>query len=433
MDWVICMNKRLAAALVVSGVILAGWMGSSSYGGYQAKQGIEALIDQPPSTTPLRFSNLKHQQGLFTSSGSVILHYPDPNAHQQPRPDLFQMEITYALDHRVTFNRMLQFDWTATLIGKGAQTMLETFNQNPTLSGQGQWDWDGLAQSDYTIPALRAEQDGDVLEMAAITGQLKVQHAQLWFDLVMPVLAVVDENGPLALNNIALTLYTKDRFTGEGRSDFSIEQIDFTNGQAQSFRVVGENSFSGDRLNVSIKKSIARLTLAGTTISDIALDLMLNDLYAQSVASMSAVMNVAGNLDNLTAAQQKVVQIAIRDLFVKGFSVGITKLSAKTQTGAATGSAVVRVAPAADTTAPYQFNAAKQLVVDAELVLSGQAIAPPITALGTLFGVIVPRENGFSGSLSLEQGELTVNGAKVPFTDEINQVSAIITELLQNP
>lgn len=426
------MKKAVVSLVVLGVVLLMAWMAASAYGGYQAQLAIANLTNQPPDTTPFRFSDLKHEQGLLSSNGTVVLHYPDPNAEQQPRPDLFQMEVAYALDHQATFTRMLSFDWTATLIGEGAQNMQQTFGNNPPLTGAGSWDWQGLAQSSYVIPALKAEQEGEALDMSAITGNLKLQRAQFWFDLNMPSVQVTGEDGEFRLNNIALDLHAINRFTGQGRSEFRIEQINFPDGQATGFKVIGENDLANERVDISIKKSINRLTLAGTTVSDVALDLMLDGLYAPSVASLSAVMNVAGNLDNLTPIQQQMVQGALRDLFINGFTVGITDLSAATDKGSAAGQAIATIKPAANPSAEFQFDAQTQLNVIAELNVTGQAVAPEITALGVMLGVLVPKENGFNGSLSLKQGKLIINGVVVPFSEEMAQINALVMEVLRN-
>lgn len=426
------MKKAVVSLVVLGVVLLMAWMAASAYGGYQAQLAIANLTNQPPDTTPFRFSDLKHEQGLLSSNGTVVLHYPDPNAEQQPRPDLFQMEVAYALDHQATFTRMLSFDWTATLIGEGAQNMQQTFGNNPPLTGAGSWDWQGLAQSSYVIPALKAEQEGEALDMSAITGNLKLQRAQFWFDLNMPSVQVTGEDGEFRLNNIALDLHAINRFTGQGRSEFRIEQINFPDGQATGFKVIGENDLANERVDISIKKSINRLTLAGTTVSDVALDLMLDGLYAPSVASLSAVMNVAGNLDNLTPIQQQMVQGALRDLFINGFTVGITDLSAATDKGSAAGQAIATIKPAANPSAEFQFDAQTQLNVIAELNVTGQAVAPEITALGVMLGVLVPKENGFNGSLSLKQGKLIINGVAVPFSEEMAQINALVMEVLRN-
>jgi len=195
--------------------------------------------------------------------------------------------------------------------------------------------------------------------------------------------------------------------------------------------------FQKNRIDVSINKSIDQLAIAGTRVSDVELDLIFDDLYAPSVTSLSAVMNTAGNLDNLTPAQQQVVQGALRDLFAYGFSVGVADLSAVTDKGAVSGQAITTIKAASDLNrdqnSPFQFDAAKQLEVIAALNVEGQAVAPEVMALGMMFGVLVPSETGFKSSLLLKEGQLVVNDIVVPFTEELRQINNLITAALRSP
>jgi len=425
------MNKKLVSVLTLGVILAAVWVGASAYIGSKAQQELAVLTNPTPGTTPLRFSDVTHNRGLLSSYGSVILHYPDPDADQQPPSDLFQVQINYTIDHRAMFTHLNTAELTAKLIGDGAQAMIALFGQNPTLTGQGLWGWDGLTQSHFDLPALKAEQADFAFEMSPINGQFRMKQAELDFKMTLPSLVVADTNGATRLSDVQATLMTKDRYTGEGRSVLTIGQVKFPDGHAQAIKLVGESAYAGDRLNVSIGKAIGELTVGGNTVSNLKLDLLFDGLYAKSIVSLSEVLNTAGNFDHLTPPQRQVVALAIRDLIVHGFSVGVTDMQASTKDGVATARAMLQVKPIAEASTALQFDAAKQLAFKADLDLEGAAISPSLTAFGTMMGVIVERNNGFTGSLSLVEGQLLVNGNKVPFEDETAQISATVTELLK--
>lgn len=427
------MNKKLVSVLALGSILVLGWVGTSAYIGLRAQQEIGALTNQWANAEPLRFSGLVHDRGMLTSSGSLILHYSDSVTDQQSAADLFQVQINYSIDHRVMLANVLTFDWTAMPTGDSAQLMVDVFDQNPRVSGQGNWGWDGLAQTHYFIPALKTEQAGDLLETAAVQGHLKVQQSTFGFELLMPSLVLINQNGPLRLDNIQVILEAQDRTTGDSRSRVSVQQIDFANGQAAALTLVAESTLSDDHLTVSIDQSIGRLTLEDTTVTDVNLNLTLEGLDAKSVSALSTIMTAASDLENLTAAQHRVATGAVRDLIGQGFVVGITNLSGTSENGVVRARAMLEVQPTPDTHARQAFDAAKQLTMLAEINLVGQAIAPPITTLGMMFGVLVANDAGFSGSLSLKQGELVVNGANMPFADELGQISALVTQVLQRP
>jgi len=427
------MNKKLVSVLTLGVILAAGWVGASAYVGYRAQQELVVLINPPPGATPLRFSDATHNQGLLTSNGSIIAHYPDPDADQQPASDLFQVRINYTIDHRVMLTHLSTYELTANLIGEGAQAMTALFGKNPTLTGQGLWGWDGQALSQYALPALKSDQADFAFESSPINGQFKIKQAELDFSFNVPSLVLADADGVTRISDVQVALMTKDRYTSEGRSVFTIGQIDFPDGQAQAVKFVGESVNAGDRINVSLGKAIGELTVAGTTVSNLKLDLLFDGLYAKSIDSLSAIVNAAGNFDSLTPVQRQVVLVAVRDLIVHGFSVGITDMQASTKDGVATARAMLQVKPTAESSSALQFDAAKQLVFNAELDLEGAAISPSLTPLGTMMGLIVERSNGFTGLMSLNQGKLLVNGTEVPFNEEITRISDNVTELLQMP
>ncbi len=261
------MNKKLVSVLTLGVLLTVAWVGASAYVGYKAQQALAVLTNPPPGTTPLRFSDATHKRSLLTSSGSMMMNYPDPDADQQPPPDLFQVPFNYAIDHRVMFAHLGTFDLTANLMGEGEQAMTALFGQNTTLTGQGRWGWDGQTLSNYALPGLKSEKADFTFEMSPINGQFKMKQAELDFEISVPSLVVVDADGVTRISDVKATLLTKNRYTVEGRNAFTIGQVDFPDGQAQTIKLIGENVYTDDRLNISIGKAIGELTVAGTTVS----------------------------------------------------------------------------------------------------------------------------------------------------------------------
>ena len=96
---------------------------------------------------------------------------------------------------------------------------------------------------------------------------------------------------------------------------------------------------------------------------------MFDDLYAKSIDAFSVVLNTAGNFESLTPAQRQVVLVAVRDLIMQGFSVGIMYVQASTKDGVATARAMLQVKPFAEASSALPFDAAKQPVFNAEIDL----------------------------------------------------------------
>lgn len=406
-----------------------GWAAGSYYVGNRAKADIEVLINQPKIQTAMRFSDWKHQQGPFYSSGTFIMHYPDPDAVTQPRPDLFALLVRYDIDHRLLPARLSDFKWSAEPVGKSEQQMTSLFGVKPVIAGQGSLGWDASARSTYQFPPLAAKRGDNELAMAPMGGDIKLQGLTMQFSLKLPSVQIASDGKKTRLTDIAMNVDLSDRFKGLGSSVFSVGQAQLDGGSLQGFAMRGQSRQTGDRMTFELRNSIKSLKIASESVSDAILDLQLADFDAQSVTTLSTVLDQAGNLDNLTAAQQKEVQEAIRTIIVKGFSVGIPQLSAISGKAKATGQAKLVVKPSASDQ-PASFDAAKQLSSSGEVNLTGD-LPPNLTAAGVMLGALVQSADGFRASYKLEGGTLMVNGRPVPIADQLRQINAGVAMFLR--
>ena len=426
--------KRAISTIVVLSILFGGsWVGVSYYAGVRAHTDIERLVNQAPEETALRFTNLVHDRGILGSSGQVILHYPDPSASGQPREDLFRMRVTYAIDHRAMLATVFKFSWNAQLMDEAAQTMQRVFGQSPKLSGQGNLTWQGQASSSYRIPALQAQEHGDSLRLGEVTGGLRALDRALNFDLAMPGLEFSTAGEVLRLKDLRLTLDLTDRFAGIGSSTFGIDQLVFNAGQAHGLMVRGQNSIDQGRLNVRSDWQLASLNAYGHKLSDVLIKFAVNDLDNRSVTALSNVLNLSGNLENLNEAQQIVVQSAVRDLILKGFSVGVPTVFVRSGQATLEGDLVLTVKPTltAPGSSPTRFNASKTLSSQGNLILKGQGVPVSVTAAGLLLGILQQTGKGYESKYQFKDGLLSVNGQMLDVKAYLPVINEAVTELIK--
>jgi len=426
--------KRAVSAIFVLLVLVGGsWVGVSYYAGGRAHTDIVLLVNQAPEQSPLRFTDLVHERGVLSSSGEVILHYPDPSASVQSRGDLFRMRVVYTIDHRAMLATVFKFSWNAQLMDEAAQTLQNVFSQNPLLSGQGQLTWQGQASSSYAVPALEAQEKGDSLRLGAITGYLSTLDRALSFDLAMPSLELITEGETLKLQDLRLTLDLTDRFAGAGSSTFGVEQLFFNAGSANGLLIKGQSTIDQGRLNIRSDWQVASLTAYGQKVSDVAIKLAINDLDNRSVTALSNVLNLAGNTDNLNPAQQVIVRSAVRDLILQGFSVGVPSVFARSGQATLEGDVVLRVKPSPTSfgLASTRFDVAKTLSSEGKLLLKGQGIPVPVTAAGVLIGILQQTNNGFESSYQFRGGRLSVNGQTLYIEDYLPIINEAVSELIK--
>ena len=426
--------KRAVSAIFVLLVLVGGsWVGVSYYAGARAHADIERLISQAPEQSPLRFTNLVHKRGILSSSGEVVLHYPDPGASVQPRGDLFRLRVVYTIDHRATLATVFKFSWNAQLMDEVAQTLQNVFSQNPSLTGQGQLNWQGQASSSYMVPALEARDKGDSLRMGAITGDLRALDRALNFDLAMPNLELITQGVTLKIQGLRLTLDLIDRFAGVGSSTFGIEQLIFNAGSANGLQIKGQNTIDQGRLNIRSDWQVANLTVYGQKVSDVAIKLAIDGLDNRSVTTLSNVLNLAGNTDSLNSAQQVIVKSAVRDLILQGFSVGAPSIFARSGQATLEGNVVLRVEPSQTSfgLAPTRFDVSKTLSSEGKLLLKGQGIPVPVTAAGVLIGILQQTNQGFESSYQFKGGRLSVNGQTLYIEDYLPIINGAVSELIK--
>lgn len=418
----------IAIALLVLILGLA-WGGASYYAGNQAKNNIAALIEQSASESAIRFSDWRHEQGPFYSFGEFVLHYPDPDAVTQPRPDLFALLVRYDIDHRVLPHRVFAYDWSAEPVGKSEQAMTALFGVKPVVIGQGTMNWQGRASSVYQFPELAAKDNGDELAMSAMTGEVVVQGAQMDFNLSLPTLQIVSNGERIDVRDIAMTMALQDRFKGLGGSVFTVAKADFPRGAIRGFRLEGNNVRQGDRLTFRLDASVDQLQANQESIDHAVINLVLEGLNAQSVSALSEIMDQAGNFENLTPEQEQLVQNAIKQLVISGFSVSMPEISAQSRGALAKGSASLEIKPpAAGQRMP--FDAASQIVSGGQIDLTGK-VPPELAGMGMMFGVLVKSTDGFRSSYAFKNGALTVNGRPVPVARQLAEINAGMAALLK--
>lgn len=418
----------IAIALLVLVVGLV-WGGTSYYAGNEAKNNIAALIEQPASETSIRFSDWRHEQGPFYSFGQFVLHYPDPDAVTQPRPDLFALLVRYDIDHRVLPQRVFAFDWSAEPVGRSEQAMTALFGVKPVVVGQGMMNWQGRASSIYQFPELAAKDNGDELAMSAMTGEVVVQGAQMDFSLRLPTLQIVSNGQRTDVQDVAMTVALQDRFQGLGGSVFTVSKADFPQGRIQGLRFEGRNVRQDDRMTFRLDTTVAQLQANQESIENAVINLVLEGLSVQSINALSEVMDQAGNFENLTTEQEQLVQSAIKQLIISGFAVSLPEISAQSRGALAKGSASLEIKPPA-TGQRLPFDAASQIVSGGRIDLTGK-VPPELAGLGMMFGVLVKSDQGFRSSYDFRNGALRVNGRPIPVARQLAEINSAMATLLK--
>lgn len=422
------MKKVIISALVVGLLGIGAWAGAGVYAGFKVEQALITFLEQPATQTPIRIVDFKHDRGLMVSSGQFTVHYADPNAKGDQRPELVSAIMNYEVDHHVAQSHLATFTWRMVPTGDLGDNLKALFPTPLVVSGQGDVKWSGATQTNFVAPALRYEQGADLLAFGPWQGNLMLHGALFNWQISSPSFEMKSEETFLNVQNLALNVQLSDRFTGVGTSTFTVDALAFPTTQAQGLAFNARNAIENERLNLALEKTIKKLDFSGQVVTDVDIAFELNNLNQKSVEALSAVLNEAGNFDNLTPAQKQIVQSAVRQIVQDGFKMSIPKLLAKTDRGQIAGDSVFEVLQS-DGSKP-EFDAAKQIKAEGKLLVARSVLPAEYEGLAQMLGLATRTEAGLQSQFSLLNGKLIVNGRNIVVDNQLNQLSQAVSSFL---
>ncbi len=96
-------------------------------------------------------------------------------------------------------------------------------------------------------------------------------------------------------------------------------------------------------------------------------------------------------------------------MLLKGFELGIPKLTATVGKGSVEGSLRLDLLPTPGAQAS-QFSLAKLLTSSGQVLLKGPVLEPQYKAMALMFGAVVETPEGLKASYTLTNGQLNANG-----------------------
>ncbi len=422
------MKKILISVVIVMLLALSAWSGAGIYAGVQVEKELITFIDQLPSRSPVRVVDLKHNRGLMNSNGQFTVRYSDPQAQGANRPDLVTAVMNYNVDHHVSWEYLAKFTWRLTPTDTFGEKLNALFATDFNVSGQGTINWQGVAQTDFSAPALRYEQGDDLLALGPWQGDMLINGPIFNFLIQSPAVDIQSEDTFLKVKNMSFKVDLVDRLNGVGASRLNIEDISFPTTTVQGLEFKASNTLDQGYLNFEIEKKINKVEFVGQTVTNVDLLLIFKHLNQQSMIELSNVMNETGNLDNLTTAQQEIVQAATIRLIQDGFEVTLPKLQAQTERGMIEGYAVFNLA--ANLANPNTFDAAKQVKAEGKLTVARMIMPSEYEGLVQLLGLAKRTEKGLESQFLFGDGKLLVNGRNIEVNLQLQRINQAMTAFL---
>jgi uncharacterized protein YdgA (DUF945 family) len=422
------MKKILFSVAILIVISLGAWSGAGIYAGVQIEKELITFIDQLPSRSAMRVVDLKHNRGLMNSSGQFMVRYLDPQAQGANRPDLVTAVMNYEIDHHASWEHLAKFTWRLTPTDAFGEKIKALFATDFNVSGQGNINWQGVAQTDFSAPALRYEQGTDILALGPWQGEMLMSGPIFNFLIQSPVVDIESQDTFLKVKNMSLKVDLVDRLNGVGASTLNIEDVSFPTTKVQGLTFKASNTLNQGYLNFEIEKKINKVKFVGQTVTNVDLLLMFKHLNQQSMIELSNVMNETGNFDNLTTIQQEIVQAATIRLIQDGFELALPKIQAQTDRGMIEGNAVFNLA--ANLSNPNAFDAAKQVSAEGKLTVARMIMPPEYEGLVQLLGLATRSEKGLESQFLFGEGKLLVNGRNIEVNLQLQRINQAMTAFL---
>lgn len=422
------MKKILISVVIVMLIALSAWSGAGIYAGVQVEKELITFIEQLPSRSPMRVVDLKHNRGLMNSNGQFTVRYSDPQAQGANRPDLITAVMNYNVDHHASWKHLAKFTWRLTPTDTFGEKLNALFATEFNVSGQGTINWQGVAQTDFSAPPLRYEQGDDLLALGPWQGDMLINGPIFNFIVQSPAINMQSEDTFLKVKNMSFKVDLVDRLNGVGSSRLNIEEVSFPTTTIQGLEFKASNTLDQGYLNFEIEKKINKVEFVGQAITNVDLLLIFKHLNQQSMIELSNIMNETGNFDNLTTAQQEIVQAATIRLIQDGFEVTLPKLQAQTERGMIEGNAVFNLA--ANLASPNTFDAAKQVKAEGKLTVARLIMPSEYEGLVQLLGLAKRTDKGLESQFLFDDGKLLVNGRNIEVNIQLQRINQAMTEFL---
>lgn len=418
-------NKKTAIWAGVVIVLAAGWIGGGMYAQKMFQAEVKTFADGMSSNVGVAVKGLKQDSGFLNSSGKFIVNVSDASGDSDFSLDL---AATYKASHWLLPNSVTRFDWDLQLAGDASKEITRLFGDSARIDGGAKIGFDGKFTSSIAIPKLAAREDGVVFEFGPTVGTISGSKNKLYFEVVTNRVIVRATDDALDMKQVKYQAELTNIAAGLGSMQLSIDELSTKDAVASGVSFKANSAQRADRIDMSVLPSVRSFSYNGVTVKDASLEIMLKDLNAKSVETLSNVFNNA-NATNLTAAEKTLAQDALRDLIYQGFSVGITKIAASAKEGSVDGSISLELLKSA-TNKPSDFNLLKQLVSSGQITV--KAVDDQLKGMALMFGVAQDTPDGLKAGYELSGGKLNLNGKTVDISDELSSIQTAMVNILKD-
>ena len=415
-------TKKLTAIII--GLLLAAicaWLGASIYLGRTTTAAFKKVLAETPRQNAVRFVNLQHQQGRFSSNGQVEVRFNDLGASPATGTQLVALQLEYRMVNLLLPTSSVRFEWRLRPTGDAGVELNRLFGSELQLSGAGSVGYGGLARSSIAMPELVLREGKDKLQISPSSGSVAWDKTALALAWNTARISIRGEGNALDVQDLSFDAQLTNLRRGTGTLRLGIEKYSTTHGVAQGLAVQATVLEEGDRAAIVIVPTLASLEVAGHKLRNLGLELAVRGLDQSSIDTLSAVAEDSSDFQNLTADERARASVAARKLLDRGFKITASKIAAELGEGSLAGDMQFEVKPA-DAQTPAPFSIAKRVTASGKLTSTGKVIDGLQRRLLVMLGLATESREGLRAGFEFDAGKLKANGRDYDLTSELSLV-----------
>lgn len=401
--------KKIISLFAFVGLLLAVWLGASFYSARTTGNYVTSLPALYKQNDYVHIKTIEHHQSAFSSSGKFEVRFPNLIPLFDTAPGVPGVIIQYEISNLLMPGSAGRLEWR--LLGDGtlAPMLKKLFGQGSTAHGKGHIGYDGQRQSTIELSELLFKDAQTALKLTPVTGVVTWDNQTLQLKLQSNQLSARTESMVTDWRGMTIDINLSNRMLGLGKYDFVIDQGSSESSTFEGMRLTKTVELDNHRFNFVLAQTIKQYSFNKFKLADIDQTLAFRGLDQESVMSISTILRDIKDVQQMTVDERTKLSTALRNLFNKGFTLGLPQLSAKLDGGTLAGQLNIEVLKA--DSAQSSFSSAQRLRAKGQLILNGQGgLDSGQQATALMLGLAVKTPDGLTSNVEFSNGVIKANG-----------------------
>lgn len=394
---------RLTA--VAGALVLGAALAFPFWTSRQVDEQLQAWAQKPAQQSDVQLRKLRHQAGILASSGSAELVLRSRCSEDSDEQAGMVVQLSYQISHLPSVAGLNAFEWKMTPQGDAAAAFKALFGTQDALSGRGHLTWSRQLESDLQLPALSLAEGGGSIEASPSRGALIVGDQRVAFSWSIDDAQLRSPEFVARVQGLAFSMDLDNWHRGTGEAAFKVQRISTRDTTLEGLSIESRTSEKNGRLDSVLRHHLDRIQAANHEIKDMAFDVAMRGLHADSVEKLTSLFSQSCGVDRMTLAERQVMRDAVRTVLNQGMSLQVDQLKGRSAQGALEGGLVVTLKPASQSGV---IQMAELLTTSGRVKLQGDLASAELRQLATAMGWGRVNQDSLESSFHYEKGQLKI-------------------------